>query len=293
MNDLDTRLRHMARGEETPVPKGFDESLTRTLAQLPARKRRRVPRAALLAACLVLVLTGAVLAAESGVFARFETPGDPNAEELFYDGTKYGGNWTYSTDRRLPLADIPQASQEAARTSTEDLRFPDMAAADAFLGGGVLPRSAQQEAREGGQVSVEAQCDQQGQLVRMYIRTAYQDALYQTPDGGTVYGNNIDVWMYVLTDVTQEDDVVSWGYSQGQLENLEQLEDYIALGGGKAYIFREAMSSYVKGYRALFCEGPVVVQLDLTILTDGSLVGGISDADALAYLYSAVDSYGL
>ena len=37
----------------------------------------------------------------------------------------------------------------------------------------------------------------------------------------------------------------------------------------------------------------MVVQLDLSILTDGSLVGGISDADALAYLYSAVDSYGL
>ena len=40
MNDLDTRLRHMAREEETPVPKDFDENLTRTLAQLPARKRR-------------------------------------------------------------------------------------------------------------------------------------------------------------------------------------------------------------------------------------------------------------
>ena len=33
MNDLDTRLRHMAREEETPVPKDFDENLTRTLAQ--------------------------------------------------------------------------------------------------------------------------------------------------------------------------------------------------------------------------------------------------------------------
>ena len=101
MNDLDTRLRHMAREEETPVPKDFDENLTRTLAQLPARKRRRVPRAVLLAACLVLVLTGAVLAAESGVFARFGTPGDLNVEGLFYDGTEYGGTWTYSTDRRL------------------------------------------------------------------------------------------------------------------------------------------------------------------------------------------------
>ena len=50
MNDLDTRLRHMAREEETPVPKDFDENLTRTLAQLPARKRRRIPRAVLLAA---------------------------------------------------------------------------------------------------------------------------------------------------------------------------------------------------------------------------------------------------
>ena len=96
MNDLDTRLRHMAREEETPVPKDFDENLTRTLAQLPARKRRRIPRAVLLAACLVLVLTGAVLAAESGVFARFGTPGDPNTEGLFYDGTKYGGTWTVS-----------------------------------------------------------------------------------------------------------------------------------------------------------------------------------------------------
>ena len=47
------------------------------------------------------------------------------------------------------------------------LSLPDMAAADAFLGGGVLPRSAQQEARERDQVSIEAQCDQQGQLVRM------------------------------------------------------------------------------------------------------------------------------
>lgn len=100
MNDLDTRLRHMAREEETPVPKDFDENLTRTLAQLPARKRRRIPRAVLLAACLVLVLTGAVLAAESGVFAPVWDPGDPNTEGLFYDGTKYGGTWTYSTDRR-------------------------------------------------------------------------------------------------------------------------------------------------------------------------------------------------
>lgn len=58
MNDLDTRLRHMAREEETPVPKDFDENLTRTLAQLPARKRRRIPRAVLLAACLVLVRRG-------------------------------------------------------------------------------------------------------------------------------------------------------------------------------------------------------------------------------------------
>lgn len=292
MNDLDTRLRHMAREEETPVPKDFDENLTRTLAQLPARKRRRIPRAVLLAACLVLMLTGAVLAAASGVFARFESLDDHSAEELFYDGTKYGGNWTYSTDRRLPLADIPQASQEAARTSTEDLQFPDMAAADAFLGGGVLPRSAQQEARERGQVSIEAQCDQQGQLVRMYIRAAYCDEL-QTPDGGILYGDYMHVTMYVLTDVAQEDDVVSWGYSQGQLENLEQLKDYKAPGGGKAYIFRETAPGYANYYRALFCEGPVVVQLDLSIMTDGSLVGGISDADALAYLYSAVDSYGL
>ena len=213
-------------------------------------------------------------------------------EGLFYDGTKYGGTWTYSTDRRLPLADIPQASQEAARTSTEDLQFPDMAAADAFLGGGVLPRSAQQEARERGQVSIEAQCDQQGQLVRMYIRTAYCDEL-QNPDGGIRYGDYMHVWMYVLTDVTPEDDVVSWIYSQEQLENLEQLEDYKAPGGGKAYIFRETIPGYGNRYRALFCEGPVVVQLDLSIMTDGSLVGGISDADALAYLYSAVDSYGL
>ena len=150
------------------------------------------------------MLTGAVLAAESGVFARVGTPGDLNTEGLFYDGTKYGGTWTYSTDRRLPLADIPQASQEAARTSTEDLQFPDMAAADAFLGGGVLPRSAQQEARERGQVSIEAQCDQQGQLVRMYIRTAYCDEL-QNPDGGIRYGDYMHVWMYVLTDVTPED----------------------------------------------------------------------------------------
>lgn len=292
MNDLDTRLRHMAREEETPVPKDFDENLTRTLAQLPARKRRRIPRAVLLAACLVLMLTGAVLAAESGVFARFGTPGDLNVEGLFYDGTEYGGTWTYSTDRRLPLADIPQASQEAARTSTEDLQFPDMAAADAFLGGGVLPRSAQQEARERDQVSIEAQCDQQGQLVRMYIRTAYCDEL-QNPDGGIRYGDYMHVWMYVLTDVTPEDDVVSWIYSQGQLKNLEQLEDYKAPGGGKAYIFRETIPGYGNRYRALFCEGPVVVQLDLSIMTDGSLVGGISDADALAYLYSAVDSYGL
>ena len=246
----------------------------------------------LLAACLVLVLTGAVLAAESGVFARFGTPGDLNVEGLFYDGTEYGGTWTYSTDRRLPLADIPQASQEAARTSTEDLQFPDMAAADAFLGGGVLPRSAQQEARERDQVSIEAQCDQQGQLVRMYIRTAYCDEL-QNPDGGIRYGDYMHVWMYVLTDVTPEDDVVSWIYSQGQLENLEQLEDYKAPGGGKAYIFRETIPGCGNRYRALFCEGPVVVQLDLSIMTDGSLVGGISDADALAYLYSAVDSYGL
>lgn len=167
-----------------------------------------------------------------------------------------------------------------------------MAAADAFLGGGVLPRSAQQEARERGQVSIEAQCDQQGQLVRMYIRTAYCDEL-QNPDGGIRYGDYMHVWMYVLTDVTPEDDVVSWIYSQGQLENLEQLEDYKAPGGGKAYIFRETIPGYGNRYRALFCEGPVVVQLDLSIMTDGSLVGGISDADALAYLYSAVDSYGL
>lgn len=163
MNDLDTRLRHMAREEETPVPKDFDENLTRTLAQLPARKRRRIPRAVLLAACLVLVLTGAVLAAASGVFARFESLDDHSAEELFYDGTKYGGNWTYSTDRRAAAGrHSPGQPGGAARTSTEDLQFPDMAAADAFLGGGVLPRSAQQEARERGQVSIEAQCDQQG-----------------------------------------------------------------------------------------------------------------------------------
>ena len=74
---------------------------------------------------------------------------------------------------------------------------------------------------------------------------------------------------------------------------MEQLEDYKAPGGGKAYIFRETTPGYANYYRALFCEGPVVVQLDLSILMDGSLVGGISDADALAYLYSAVDSYGL
>ena len=102
-----------------------------------------------------------------------------------------------------------------------------MAAADAFLGGRVLPRRAQQEASERDQVSIEAQCDQQGQLVRMYIRTAYCDEL-QNPDGGIRYGDYMHVWMYVLTDVTPEDDVVSWIYSQGQLENLEQLEDYIA-----------------------------------------------------------------
>ena len=79
--------------------------------------------------------------------------------------------------------------------------------------------------------------------------------------------------MYVLTDVTPEDDVVSWIYSQGQLENLEQLEDYKAPGGGKAYIFRETIPGCGNRYRALFCEGPVVVQLDLSIMTDGSLVG--------------------
>lgn len=70
----------------------------------------------------------------------------------------------------------------------------------------------------------------------MYIRAAYCDEL-QTPDGGILYGDYMHVTMYVLTDVAQEDDVVSWGYSQGQLENLEQLKDYKAPGRRQGVYF--------------------------------------------------------
>ena len=120
MNDLDTRLRHMAREEETPVPKDFDENLTRTLAQLPARKRRRVPRAVLLAACLVLMLTGAVLAAESGVFARFVDK--KNMDPVLTEELDASGMWQVTTSLRMDTSALsPQVqSQQEYKAVTFD-----------------------------------------------------------------------------------------------------------------------------------------------------------------------------
>lgn len=134
MNDLDTRLRHMAREEETPVPKDFDENLTRTLAQLPARKRRRIPRAVLLAACLVLVLTGAVLAAESGVFARFVDK--KNMDPALTEELDASGMWQVTTSLRMDTSAL--SPQVQSQQEYKAVTFDTWQEANDYLGG-VLP----------------------------------------------------------------------------------------------------------------------------------------------------------
>ena len=39
MKDLDSRLRTLARAEETPLPEGFEARLGETLSALPERRR--------------------------------------------------------------------------------------------------------------------------------------------------------------------------------------------------------------------------------------------------------------
>ena len=47
MKDLDSRLRTLARAEETPLPEGFEARLGETLSALPERRVKKRGRTAL------------------------------------------------------------------------------------------------------------------------------------------------------------------------------------------------------------------------------------------------------
>ena len=57
MTDVDSRLRELARAEDTPAPEGFDERLRARLETLPEKGRRpRGVKLALIAACAIKIV---------------------------------------------------------------------------------------------------------------------------------------------------------------------------------------------------------------------------------------------
>ena len=129
MKDLDSRLRTLARAEETPLPEGFEARLGETLSALPERRRGGRPlRTAILAACVCLALAGTVLAVESGLFARVLRPGDPEfhdiQEDLPYElGYDVAGNWVVTTPAgAIPAEDFSPAVRDLAAEAVEQYR---------------------------------------------------------------------------------------------------------------------------------------------------------------------------
>lgn len=95
MTDVDSRLRELARAEDTPAPEGFDERLRARLETLPEKGRRpRGVKLALIAACVCIAVVGTTVAVSPalreqlavflGSFSDYVQPVD--ADSAVWDG---------------------------------------------------------------------------------------------------------------------------------------------------------------------------------------------------------------
>lgn len=95
MTDVDSRLRELARAEDTPAPAGFDERLRARLETLPEKGRRpRGVKLALIAACVCIAVVGTTVAVSPalreqlavflGSFSDYVQPVD--ADSAVWDG---------------------------------------------------------------------------------------------------------------------------------------------------------------------------------------------------------------
>ena len=256
MNDLDTRLRSLARAEETPLPEGMEERLRETLASLPEGGRAKRPlRTAILAACVCLALVGTVLAVESGVFARTLRPGDPEfhdiQEELPYElGYNVAGNWVVTTPAgAIPAEDFSQAVRDLAAEAEEQYAWTsaeDWQAAEGFVGrefphfpqlagqpGRTIYRSGEDGTDEAlGSCLVEVFTDGDGALTNVSVRECVEMT-------GDDQGLAVDVELLMATDAwTMKEFRRDLTLSPGLMEVMEQ-SDYPTAWGGTAVILQE------------------------------------------------------
>ena len=255
MKDLDSRLRTLARAEETPLPEGFEARLGETLSALPERRRGGRPlRTAILAACVCLALAGTVLAVESGLFARVLRPGDPEfhniQEDLPYElGYDVAGNWVVTTPAgAIPAEDFSPAVRDLAAEAVEQYAWTsaeDWQAAEDFVGrelprfpqlagqpGRTIYRSGEDGADEAlGSCLVEVFTDGDGALTNVSVRECVEMT-------GEDQGLAVDVELLMATD--------AWGREEFRrdltlsprlLEVMEQ-SDYPTAWGGTAVILQ-------------------------------------------------------
>ena len=255
MKDLDSRLRTLARAEETPLPEGFEARLGETLSALPERRRGGRPlRTAILAACVCLALAGTVLAVESGLFARVLRPGDPEfhdiQEDLPYElGYDVAGNWVVTTPAgAIPAEDFSPAVRDLAAEAVEQYAWTsaeDWQAAEGFVGrelprfphlagqpGRIIYRSGEDGADEAlGSCLVEVFTDGDGALTNVSVRECVEMT-------GEDQGLAVDVELLMATE--------AWGREEFRrdltlsprlLEVMEQ-SDYPTAWGGTAVILQ-------------------------------------------------------
>ena len=235
MNDLDTKLRTLARAEETPLPEGMDERLKRTLA-----------------ACVCLALVGTVLAVENGIFARIVRPGDADfydiQEDLPYElGYDVAGNWVVSTPAvPIPAEEFSQAVQDLAEEAEDQYAWTaveNWQAAEELVGVDLpqFPLLAGQQGRmiyrsgadgieeELGSCLVEVFTDGDAAPTNVSVRAVVEMA-------GTYQGLSVDVDLLMATDAwTMTEFRRSLTLSPGLMENLQQ-SDYQTAWGGTAVV---------------------------------------------------------
>ena len=116
MKDLDSRLRTLARAEETPLPEGFEARLGETLSALPERRRGGRPlRTAILAACVCLALAATFALALTPLAVGFTLSSLGAREELLNGvGNLLGMLMTFLGGAWMPLSLMGSAVQTVA-----------------------------------------------------------------------------------------------------------------------------------------------------------------------------------
>lgn len=236
MTDFDTRLQQLAHDEKTPLPEGFEDWMQGALERLP--RKRRPLRAALLAACLCLMLAGTVLAVESGVLARWLSPEEAPGVQLDYDIT---GGWQVTTQRRVAAADFSPAVQQVR--GTEQRCFGTWQEAADYLGY-AFPRSGLMES-SGTMGAAIGGADGRSQLQGSYITRVLGEESGVTDVAilsGCVledtYSVTADVLMYT-ENATEPTTPLTVLLAEGSTTvSVEQLADYTTVSGETIPVLR-------------------------------------------------------